>query len=77
MQKISFSINVNKWEAFQKLLTLTFHTDPYGRLNHFNAGQMFIIARDEHWIAVEIIGNLEATNALLQTINIYQLNQPL
>jgi hypothetical protein len=75
MQKISFSINVSKWEAFEKLLT--FHEHIFGSFNYFNAGQMFIIARDEHWIAVEIIGNLEATNALLQTVNTYQLNQPL
>ena len=75
MQKISFSINVSKWEAFEKLLT--FHEDIYGSLNNLNTNQMFIIARNDEWVAVEIISSLEATNVLLQTVNNYKLKCPL
>ena len=75
MQKISFSIQLNKWGAFQNLLI--FHEDIYGSFNSLNSNQMFIIARDENWVAVEIISSLEATNALLQTVNNYKLNCPL
>lgn len=75
MQKISLSINVSKWEAFAKLLT--FHEAIYSSLNNLNTNQMFIIARNDEWVAVEIISSLEATNALLQTVNNYKLNCPL